>query len=74
MIRDINYSGNLTDEIPGALLLERRPDFAGDVDNSVDDLHSNVAIAQEVVELESIDQPRLEPRVKRMYHAVVSDN
>jgi hypothetical protein len=74
MIRDIDDSGNMANEIAGALFLERCPDLTGDVHNAVENFHVNVTIAQEVVELEAINQPRLQTRVKRVHEALVSDD
>ena len=69
----VNHAGDATDKLADTLLLERRPDFAGDLDDTVDDMHTNVAVTQKVVQLETIDQARFEIGVERMDNAVVGE-
>ena len=74
LVGDINDTRDAAYELADTFLLERRPDFAADGDDAINDLDVNVSILQEAIELQLIDEARLEPGIERVDEGLVSHN
>ena len=65
----------MTEQFPDASLLEWRPYFARDVNHAVVvHVHLDIAITQEAVELEPIDEANFKSRFERMCQTVVGND